>query len=64
MKCAKSVYTNKEVSEMLNISMTYLSRIAKKMNLDEDYLRLASGTWLWTDEAIDIVRNMRHRVKK
>jgi hypothetical protein len=55
------VYITREVAEKLNITPTYLIKLAKRMNLSDDEMREAGNrNYLFSKEAI-FKLEMRHK---
>ena len=49
----RNVYITKEVAEKLNITSTYLIKLAKKIGLDESEMREAGKrNYLFSDDAV------------
>lgn len=53
MSDVRNVYITKEVAEKLNITSTYLIKLAKKIGLDESEMREAGKrNYLFSDDAV------------
>lgn len=53
MTDVRKVYVTREVAEKLNLTPTYLIKLAKKLNLSESEMRSAgSRNYLFSEEAL------------
>jgi hypothetical protein len=59
----RKVYVTREVGEKLNLTPTYLIKLAKRINLSESEMRPAgSRNYLFSEEALE--KLLTHTLKK
>lgn len=60
----RKVYITREVAEKLNLTPTYLIKLAKKMGLSESEMREAGNrNYLFSEEAVEKLRNRNNSQK-
>lgn len=60
----RKVYITREVAEKLNLTPTYLIKLAKKMGLNESEMREAGNrNYLFSEEAVEKIRNRNNSLK-
>ncbi len=58
MTDVRNVYITAEVAQKLDLTPAYLIRLAKTLELSKETFRETNkGTYLFTDEAIEIIRS-------
>lgn len=62
MTDVRKVYITREVAEQLNLTPTYLIKLAKKIKLNETEMREAgSRNYLFSDEAVEKLMHAKQK---